>query len=695
MAVLEKIRVKFGLAASIIIALGLLSFIIDPNELTSAFQSMSSKYDVGNINGKSISYTDFQADVEKFTKLNEMMSGSSAQNDKQQKQIRDAAWQTLIDKYLFIKSARNAGINVGDDEIVDLTTGDMISPLIAKNPAFADKNGNFSKEIFTKFVSNAASDENMKLYWNYIQTTIYTQQFYSKYNSLFAQSNIQNPLMLTKAIAENNNTTNVDFVMSPYSYAVDSSIVVSDNDIRNYYKNHKKFFKQQASRDIEYVVYEVKPSKEDISATNNKMSDIYNEFATTKNIKSFLLKNSDRPFSSYYYKNGELNTISSDINDFVFKNGSEVSGIFNNGNKFFAARVMATAMVPDSVYVRHILLQGNNADKQADSLLSVLSSGDSFSNIAALYSADKSSAADGEKGNLGWLTQTYMIPGFEGVMTAAVNKPFIIHSQYGTHLVEVTKTTKPVLKKEVAILEKDALASKNTFNDYYAKANKFANLASGSYQNYKNAVDTLGEYSHTMNNVLQSTSDFGSVENAKEVTRWIFDAKKGKVSNIITVNNNYFFVVALKNTHKEGYAKVNEVASVIKQHLYAERYGKKKAAEIAEKIAGLKDLRTIADTLKTTVSNQSSVAFASMNSQSLDPMFIGAVSVAKIGEISKPLAGNIGVYVYQVKSRDTGSFYTEDDAKNYQAKINQYELRALLPVMENDADVKDNRAKFY
>ena len=67
MAVLEKIRVKFGLAASIIIALGLLSFIIDPSEIASAFQSMSSKNDVGNINGKAISYTDFQADIEEFT----------------------------------------------------------------------------------------------------------------------------------------------------------------------------------------------------------------------------------------------------------------------------------------------------------------------------------------------------------------------------------------------------------------------------------------------------------------------------------------------------------------------------------------------------------------------------------------------------------------------------------------------------
>ena len=43
MAVLEKIRVKFGLVISIIIALALLSFIIDPNTLGSAINSMSSK----------------------------------------------------------------------------------------------------------------------------------------------------------------------------------------------------------------------------------------------------------------------------------------------------------------------------------------------------------------------------------------------------------------------------------------------------------------------------------------------------------------------------------------------------------------------------------------------------------------------------------------------------------------------------
>lgn len=80
MAILQKTREKAGMAVSIIIALALLSFIIDPQTLETAFNAMSSRNDVGVINGKTVSYLDFQQDVEKFTAINEMVTGSSAQN---------------------------------------------------------------------------------------------------------------------------------------------------------------------------------------------------------------------------------------------------------------------------------------------------------------------------------------------------------------------------------------------------------------------------------------------------------------------------------------------------------------------------------------------------------------------------------------------------------------------------------------
>ena len=276
MAVLQKIR-GWGIILSILIALPLLLFVIDPSQVMDALNILSDKNNVGTINGKSIPYTDFQRDVERFKTVNEVMNGTSTQTEQQQEQIRNAAWQSLVDKYLFVKNARAAGISVGNEEMQDLLSGDMKSPIITSNPAFMDENGSFSKEALLSLIDNISRDASgrLKEYWNYIQNTVYTQQFHAKYNALFTQSNVQTPLMLSRSISENNSTTNVDFVLVPSTYAPDTAVVVSDSEIRNFYESHKKMFKQNASRDIEYVVFEVKPSREDVAATHEAISSVY------------------------------------------------------------------------------------------------------------------------------------------------------------------------------------------------------------------------------------------------------------------------------------------------------------------------------------------------------------------------------------------------------------------------------------
>lgn len=698
MAVLEKIRVKLGVFITVVIALALLSFIIDPTTLEAVSNSMSSRNDVGEINGKDIRYQDFEKDVEYFTALSEMSTGTSARTEEQLEAIRNAAWQSLIDKYLFLRNAKAAGITVGEAEMVDLTTGDMVSPFISQDPTFMDESGNFSKDRLVQLVQNIHSDQSgsIRMYWDYLQNTIYTQQYYAKYGSLFTRGNFSNPLMLAKEIEENNNTTDVEFVMVPYGFQTDSTIVVSDSEINRYYKAHKEQYRQQASRDIEYVVFEVVPSDEDIAAANEQVLKVYDEFASADaaDMKGFLLRNSDRPYSEYYYRSGELNTISSDVNDFVFNDGKGTSKVFTKDNTFYVARVMESRMVPDSVFVKHILLQGEQ-EALADSLVDVLKRGrESFANVAALYSADQNPNV-AERGDIGWMTQTYMIPGMESVMTAPLNRIFVLDTQYGKHIVKVTDRTEPVLKKRVAILEKEAIASKETFNKYYSQANNVAAKAAGKYEGFRKAVEEEGLYAHPVNRMLESSDMLGAIDGTKPVTRWAFDAKKGKVSDIITVNNSYFFVVALKDIHKEGYATVEEMSSSIRNILYREKLGGKKAAEIAAKINGLTDMQAIADTLGTTVSTKENITFASLTSQGLDPKFIGAVSVAETGKISAPLAGNIGVYVYKVTGHDTGAFFTEDDAKARDAQMTQYSLQMLVPVMMQDADVKDNRARFY
>ena len=161
MAVLEKIRVKFGIVITVVIALALLSFIIDPTTLQNVSSSMSSKYDVGKINGKSISYQEFQQDVEKMTTINEIITGGAAGSEQQQEVIRNSAWQALVDKFLFVKTARAAGIEVGDSEMLALTTGDMLSPIMAQNPVFLDENGNLDIDK-CGFVTYSSSDHSYR-----------------------------------------------------------------------------------------------------------------------------------------------------------------------------------------------------------------------------------------------------------------------------------------------------------------------------------------------------------------------------------------------------------------------------------------------------------------------------------------------------------------------------------------------------
>lgn len=695
MAVLEKIRVKFGLAVSIIIALALLSFIIDPSTLQTVAETMSSKNNVGRIAGKNISYTDYQADVDKFTTINEIITGSSVQNEQTQKQIRDAAWQSFIDRFLFIKNAKAAGIKVGNDELVELTTGENASPVISQNPVFTDKNGVFSRDAVVEFVQSISSDEtgHMKTYWDYIQNTVYTQQYYAKYGSLFSASNYLNALQRDYEVAANNTKANVDYVVADYGFQNDTTINISSAEIKKYYEAHKDFFKQIANRDAEYVVFEVVPSEADIAQTSDKMNTAHSEFAVADNLKAFLLKNSERQLSDYWYKSGELKTVNSDIDAFIFGDGKGVSPIIRSGNTFYAAKVAETAMIPDSVYVKHILLQGANARHLADSLLDVVKKGADFAATAAVYSEDQASTADGEIGNIGWMTQSYMIPGFESVITSELNKPFILNTRYGTHVVVVTKKTTPIAKKRVAILEKTALASKETFNVFYSKANKFATLTAGKYEGYKKAVDSLGVYSHPLN-VTEATENYGGIDNAKEVTRWIFDNKAGKASNIITVNQNYFFIAAVKTIHKEGYKTVEEVSEGIRQTLYTQARAEKKKAEVKAQIEGLGTLEAIAEKLGTQVVNDEEISFATMV-RSFDPAALGAMAVAPLNQISGPVAGARGVYVFKVNSRDTESFYTEEDAKNKNLQFSQYASNSILPVMMEDADVKDNRARFF
>ena len=654
MAVLETIRVKFGILISVLIAVALLSFIVDFGTIQS-LSSTSSKYDVGEIDGKSISYTDFQAEIEKITAISEM-NGNPVQGDEALAMVRQQAWQQFINDYLFIPSAKAAGFNVGEEEMYQLLSGEMLSGFLMQM-----FQGQLNKELLVEIEAQVEADETgrMRLFWDNLLETLYTDQFYTKYQSLFAKSSFNNALAVAEQVKDNNTTFDVEFVVVPFGFTQDSTIVVSDKEIKDYYTAHKDNFKQIASRDIEYIVIDIVPSADDVTAANNAIAAVYDEFVAAENMKTFLLSKSERQLEKRWYKAGELNTLSSEVEAFVnLAKVGDVSPIFQNGNSFYAVKVMESAQVPEQVQVK-------------------------YTQAGVEGAAEALAAAEPQ-----WISQ---MDGFEDLMTTAKGQQITINGM----LFEVVDTKDVVLKKRVAILEKTAQPSDATRSACYAKANSVASKAGGKFEGFKKAVEEDGLYAHPYNRMPESASRLGSVEHTKEVTRWAFEAKVGQVSGIISIDNKYYVVAALKGIHKEGYTPVEEVSARIQPVLYQEKSAAKKTAEVAEKINGLTDLAAVAEALGTTVSTKEDVTFASFTSAGIDNKFIGAASVAEVGALNGPLQGNTGVYVYVVTDRSEGAFFTEDDAALREQQMSYSALQMLLPVMMDQAEVKDNTARFY
>lgn len=695
MAVLEKIRVRLGALITVLIAIALLSFIIDPGTLETTLSYFSSKYDVGKIDGKKVRYNDFQKEVDYYTNIYNITTGSQSVSESTMQAINESAWQSLLTRMYIIPQMQKGGLIVGDDEILDLTQGQEVSPVLAG--IFVDESGNFSRERLVEFIRAIPSDPsgNLSQYWSFLKQSITDQQYFAKYNSLLTGSDIITPVELRRQIEENNTASDVQFVLVPFGFQRDTTIKVSDNEIREYYDSHKENYRQTASRDVEFVAYEVVPSEADIKAAEDEINGIFDEFSSTDNLKSFLSFNSDTPLQDYYYKKGELESSFPEVDEFAFSSNPGVLPVFRKDNTFYAARVNDVKTMADSAYVRHILLSFD-AHKLADSLVNVLNHGGDFSDLASRYSLAHNPNVPNPD-DIGWMTQTNMVPGMQEVLSMRPGSVAEIETDYGIHVVTVTDRTAPMKKVQLAILSKEALPSKETFQDFYAQANDLASRTEGKIANFDRITMEEDLPVVPANRVAESARQLSRYDDVREVIRWIYDdkTKVGDVSPIITVNNNIYFVVALKAIHEEGYAPLASVQSSIRYILTNEKRAEKVKSEVADRIAGLTDMNVIADTLGQTVSTKDGITFGTMSGNATEPAFIGAVAGAGTDVVAGPVAGNVGVYVFKVTGRETGSFYTEDDARIKQAQVEAYQVNSLPAIFMKRADVKDNRARFY
>ena len=683
MAVLEKIRVKFGILITVLVALALLFFIIDPTTLNNFRQMVSNDNKVGEMAGKSISYKDFYQEFDQLSKIAEM-SGQNVNDEQAQAALRDAAWQEIFDENVFYPAAKKAGIVVSDAEMYDLTQGSQISPVLLQQGMFADENGNFNRAALAQFIQTLDADEtgNSAAYWDFLEGQIYKAQLYAKYSSLVGSSVFQNKVEKERAIKENNVTADVDYVMVNVPFEQDSTIKVTPDEVKAYYNARKENFKQNANRDIKYAVFEVVPSEEDINATKEEFDGLYEEFKTADNLKNFIALNSDAKWDTYYYKASQLESMPE--LKAIFNAGKEVtSEIAADGNSFMAARVADRAVMSDSAHVYYTAV-ALDQEVAADSILNVV----------------RTKGAS-ELQEIGWLTQemadAYGIPELKQTLSSTEKAlKFKVLNAQAWFIVYVAERTAPVAKVQFASFVKNIIPSETTYTDYMIKATELCDKAQAKGHKLAEVAEAENITLIPAEKLTEDVRSLGQCENAREVIRWVFDKKTkvGSVSDVIVADNKYYFVATVDRIRKEGTVDLRDVAKDIRLVLSTEKKVAQMKDEVAQKIAGCQTIEDVAAKLGESVSKNTGVSFGSQFQQ-LDGKFVGAIANAQEGKITGPVAGEVGVYVFQVSNRTEGNFYSETDAQTAATQKGGFQAQMLQSVLSEQAKIKDNRARFF
>lgn len=685
MAVLEKIRVKFGILITVLVALALLSFILDPTTLRSAFDRFSSDNKVGTMNGKSVSYKEFYEELNTYTEIAKMM-GQNPSSEEQQAQLRDAAWQSIFDNEVFIPKAEAAGLSVGEEEMLDLTQGNNISPVLLQQGLFLDRDGNFSRETVVDFVQSIDSDDsgNSAAYWSFLEEGVFRNQLYAKYASLMEKSDVLSDLEKARLVADGNVTADVDFVFEPISFVTDSTVKVSSEEIRRFFNDHKEQFKQPANRDIEYVLWEVVPSAQDYADTKAEFDALYEDFAKADNLKAFVTLNSDSKWNPYYFTEDQL-SVTPEFQQTAFHAPvGTVSPVVTEDKAYAAMRVADVRMMADSAHV-YYKVYPYSQEAEADVFVN-----------DQLRKTDISQFTE-----MGWITQDFILANGLNELDAAFDSPQKVFKVKNVNnqailAVYVPERTKALKKVQVATLMKNVLPSDETYRDFQMKAVEFADACDGKYENFQKLSQEQNLPVIPINNMLQTNRRIGPADNAREVVSWVFDkkTKAGQVSDLKIVDNKYYFVTAVTKVRKEGYADIQDVASDISSLLKARKTVAVKLDEVKEKIAGLTTLEQVAETLGTTVSHYPGISFGSTQFNQNDPALVGAVAAAPEGTI-QTVGGNVGVYVFEVSNRTAGNFFSENDAATQLARKASWHNSILQSVIANEADIKDNRARFF
>ena len=707
MATLQKIRTRAGLLVAIVIGISLGAFILGDMLQSSSSIFQRKQMEIGEINGESIQYPDFQKKVEELGTIYKNNSQQNQLDENTWVQVREQTWQTTVRDIVMDPVYKDLGISVSSDELFDMIQGNNLHPIIQQ--LFRNQNtGQVDRGAIVSFLKNldtGVAPEN-RAYWLYIEDQIVEERTQSKYTNLVGKG-----LYVTSAEAKNSLTAkdksvNFDYVALNLTMVSDSQVVVTESDLKDYYERHLKDYETQKTWKIEYITYPVNPSASDYKDAEAWINDIKSDFEKTTDDVQFVNSNSDVSFNSTWYKKESL---PANISAWIFDEGAKVGDVFGpyfENDAYTLAKVHKLEMMPDSVKARHILLAVNSqqevAAKQAlaDSLKSAIDSGSDFATLARTFSTDQGSAILG--GDLGWFGRGQMVKPFEeAAFNNAKNEVTVVPSQFGIHIVQTTDRGKLTMQAQVAYLVRNVQPSTKTYQDTYALASKFAG-ENTTGKEFETAV-TEQKLNKKVITVGENDRQIIGLENARTLIRAAFNTDDGDIimtsqgSPIFELGDNFVIAVMTKAT-EEGTSSLDDVRSRVELNVIKEKKTKLLTDKATAAMQGKTDLQEIASALNTTVKNASNVNFNtfSVPGVGLEPAVVGIASSLDVDKISTPIAGNSGVFIIKVTSvNESGDDnIPAEQLRLAQSMYSRANSQAYEAIRES-AEVVDKRSKFY
>lgn len=707
MATLQKIRTRGGVLVAIIIGLALFAFI-----LGDLFQSGSSilqrnQMEIGSIDGETIQYPDFQRQVEELGEIYKSNTGQTQLDEQTWVQVREQTWQNLMRDKIMGDVYDNLGLAVSSQELFDMLQGNnphQIVQQIFTNP----ETGMFDRNAVVNFLKNLETgvSPEQKSYWLYLEKQILAEQLQSKYHNLINKALYVTGPEAQQSLEAKNKKVSLELVALRQDVIADSLVKVTAGELSEYYEAHKNDFKDEKTRTIEYVTFQVVPSTSDFANAEKWINEIRADFSNAPDNVQFVNSNSDVSFDGTWHK---MNTLGDSLGSWIFAKGAAVNELYGpyfENNSYKLAKLHASEMLPDSVQARHILLRVNSAAEVAsvqalaDSLKNVIDKGGDFAELARLYSTDTGSAING--GDLGWFSRGMMVKPFEdAAFSSKVNEVKIVTSQFGLHLVQTTRLSAPSRQVQVAILERTVTPSTQTYQTTYALAGKFTS-ENVTKAEFDAAVDKEKLYKRTA--VLRENDlTIPGFENSRMLIRAAFSGKTGTIlkntdgSPIFELGDN-FVVATLTGATEEGISPFGNVKGRVelavqqdkKKDLLAERM--KAAAE------GKTDMYAIASALGSQVTIASAVDFNSMTlpDYGMEPRVIGTAVTMEPNVVSPPLKGNSAVFLIKVTSaEESGDTNVEAEKVRLLQNLGFRANMQAFEVLKDKVEVVDKRPKFY